>query len=141
MRALFVALALSCAGCVDFGIDIDPAFTEEERADIVAAVNAWEDATPAWRERVGAHMVHVRRTYTLPDPTWLGCTTPSTHTVLLLPKHAGAGPLFRRLTVHELGHVAGLPHVTDDRPTVMRHDVDTDTDNPTEADVIALRML
>jgi hypothetical protein len=137
-RCVLAALALSCAGCTDYGVDIDPTFTEAERADIYAAIDAWEQSTPRWRAAVGPHVVHLRRVAVLPD-NWWGATTRSTRTVRLLPSVV-AGPLFRRLIVHELGHVAGLGHVPDDvtYATVMHHEMTLDVDGPTNRDVSAL---
>jgi hypothetical protein len=107
MRLLFLFAAVAVAGCgprTDWTLDLDPAFTEDERAQLRVAAQMWRDFA-------GAN-IELREPDTLNGPPFVlrvkpgigadGTTTVPSGVVLLRPGFTTGQ------AAHEFGHLVGI---------------------------------
>ncbi len=126
LRYSVAILLLGCSGAQ--GVAIDPAFSPDDRADIVRGIDSWG----------GRFYVDDRGEVTIAmvDPMPYGDHTGYTHGKHIdirmpLPPEC---PL-HTIVAHELGHVLDLPHQSGMRTSVMIPDCLLMAEWPTEADL------
>jgi hypothetical protein len=127
--------AAECPGRCDtrIGYDVDPAFSEAERAILSEGMAAWEQGSGG---RVcfqpGGHDVEFIRLehqadLAPQDTDWAHhVALTKGNRIWLVPSKVDERGEYVALVIHELGHRLGLPHIEDSRDTYM-HSTINDT--------------
>jgi hypothetical protein len=107
MRALVLAFLVSCAPPLAF--TVAPTFTADERAQIAAAAEAWNQRTvPSKRITLDGGEWSILEVD--PGTGWNGSATPSRRVIRIHPNPVNATTY--EVALHELGHALGMMHTT-----------------------------